>query len=967
MVMKVLEDERMPESMLKSVIVLLYKKDDKRELKNWRPISLLNVDYKVVAKVLANRLRAVVEKLVGEEQVCAVPGRSIAESLVSLRDVIWLCKERKQEVAVLAVDFEKAYDRVSHEFMFKVLRRMGIPEVLIGWIKCLYRGMDVDEEFGFFQEGDFIIGGVFTIRAATTNFMGSKSYVKLFDCVDDDFRALLNVLVFRFAIHKVNQNTEILPNITLGYHITDSCLDAGVAVRNVLQILSGPQKLVPNYSCSGEGKLVGFIGDHYSMTTISMAQLLGIYRYTQISYGATDPSLTDRRLYPHVFRTVQNDHIHYLAVIELLKHFGWTWVGIFTTDDDAGDKEKYILTKYMISHGICVEFTFKLGIETITDDMTFKALEESAAILKNSTSKVIVVCGSYVYINAVFTLFDSLASEKTFIFPPIWVSRSSVHLLPLTTINGSLAVELYPLFLPDKEHFFDGIDKMNSTNNSPGSWYFLTIAKCLSANRGKSKIVCETAPMQVERFPNMDGFVNQGVTPRIYYAVENLAKALHNMQLFPKGKSDDRRHHYYKHQLYSLLKEIKYSFESAEPVPFFNEYGEFVYHYRITNWILGNNYTAVYKEVGNFTPWAPEGQKLHVNPEAITWKRTNKVPVSRCSGPCLPGNRKKFGTSIHKCCYECVPCPEGEISNISDSENCMKCPDDEWPNEKKDQCFPKLVEFLSYTDDPISAVFSAVSILCCLLNGLILGIFIHYQDTPIVKANNRNLSYLLLVAIMLSFLCVFLFLGRPVDVTCMLRVTSFGVIFSVAVSSLLAKSIMVCIAFNATKPGSCWRKWIGAKLPNSIMSVCSLIQVIICVAWLSISPPFQDEDFHTYQGKIIIQCNEGSVIGFYSVLGYMGLLAAVSFIIAFLARTLPDSFNEAKYITFSMLVFCSVWIAMIPAYLSTKGKYMVAVEIFAIWASSAGLLGCIFFPKCYIILFRPDLNTKTGLLRNNMK
>ncbi|XP_040191501.1 vomeronasal type-2 receptor 26-like [Rana temporaria] len=294
----------------------------------------------------------------------------------------------------------------------------------------------------------------------------------------------------------------------------------------------------------------------------------------------------------------------------------------------------------------------------------------------------------------------------------------------------------------------------------------------------------------------------------------------------------------------------------------------------------------------------------------------------------------------------------------------MKCPDEEWPNEKKDQCFPKLVEFLSYTDDPISAVFSAVSILCCFLACLILVIFVHYQDTPIVKANNRNLSYILLVSIMLSFLCVFLFLGRPVDVTCMLRVTSFGVIFSVAVSSLLAKSIMVCVAFKGTKPGSLWRKWMGAKLPNSIMSVCSLIQVIICVAWLSISPPFQDQDFHSYQGKIIIQCNEGSVIGFYSVLGYMGLLAAVSFIIAFLARTLPDSFNEAKYITFSMLVFCSVWIAMIPAYLSSKGKDMVSVEIFAIMASSAGLLGCIFFPKCYIILFRPDLNTKTGLLRN---
>ncbi|XP_040190835.1 NACHT, LRR and PYD domains-containing protein 3-like isoform X3 [Rana temporaria] len=338
-----------------------------------------------------------------------------------------------------------------------------------------------------------------------------------------------------------------------------------------------------------------------------------------------------------------------------------------------------------------------------------------------------------------------------------------------------------------------------------------------------------------------------------------------------------------------------------------------------------------------------------------------QVPRGQCSEECLPGFRKSVREGYHPCCYNCAPCSEGEISNQSDSENCMKCPDEEWPNEKKDRCVPRVVEFLSYTDDPIVGVFSAVSILCCLLTGLILVIFIHYQDTPIVKANNRDLSYLLLVSIMLSFLCVFLFLGHPVDVTCMLRVTSFGVIFSVAVSSLLAKSIMVCIAFKSTKPGSPWRKWMGAKLSNSIICIFSLVQLIICITWLSISPPFQDWDIHSYQGKIIIQCNEGSVIGFYSVLGYMGLLAAVSFIIAFVARTLPDSFNEAKYITFSMLVFCSVWIAMIPAYLSTRGKYMVAVEVFAIMASSSGLLGCIFFPKCYIILFRPDQNTKTAI------
>ncbi|KAM4051891.1 vomeronasal type-2 receptor 26-like [Anomaloglossus baeobatrachus] len=174
---------------------------------------------------------------------------------------------------------------------------------------------------------------------------------------------------------------------------------------------------------------------------------------------------------------------------------------------------------------------------------------------------------------------------------------------------------------------------------------------------------------------------------------------------------------------------------------------------------------------------------------------------------------------------------------------------------------------------------------------------------------------------------------------------------------------MVCIAFKATKPSSSWRKWTGVILPNSIVLVCSSVQILICIFWLAMCPPYQEFHISTSPGMIIIQCNEGSDIWFYSMLGYLGLLAAVSFVLAFMVRTLPDNFNEAKYITFSMLVFISVWIAVIPVYLSTRGKNMVAVEIFAILTSSAGILSCVFFPKLYIILINPEINTRNHVLR----
>nr|XP_028559710.1 vomeronasal type-2 receptor 26-like isoform X2 [Podarcis muralis]XP_028559711.1 vomeronasal type-2 receptor 26-like isoform X2 [Podarcis muralis]XP_028559712.1 vomeronasal type-2 receptor 26-like isoform X2 [Podarcis muralis] len=287
-------------------------------------------------------------------------------------------------------------------------------------------------------------------------------------------------------------------------------------------------------------------------------------------------------------------------------------------------------------------------------------------------------------------------------------------------------------------------------------------------------------------------------------------------------------------------------------------------------------------------------------------------PLSLCNPSCPPGSRKEKKEGEPFCCYDCVPCPQGKISSH------------------------KVV---------------------------VLFIFIKHRDTPIVRANNRDLTYTLLTSLLLCFLCPLIFLIPPERVSCLLRQMAFGLVFTVTVSCVLAKTIMVVLAFVATKPGSRMRKWVGKRLGSAIVISCSLIQVGICSVWLGIFPPFPDSDMDSVMREIILGCNEGSVALFYCVLGYMGFLAIISFVVAFFARKLPESFNEAKFITFSMLLFCSVWISFVPVYLSTKGKYMVAVEIFSILASSAGILGSIFAPKCYTIVLRPDLNSKEQLIK----
>uniref|UniRef100_A0A4W6C1G4 Olfactory receptor C family, u1 n=1 Tax=Lates calcarifer TaxID=8187 RepID=A0A4W6C1G4_LATCA len=277
------------------------------------------------------------------------------------------------------------------------------------------------------------------------------------------------------------------------------------------------------------------------------------------------------------------------------------------------------------------------------------------------------------------------------------------------------------------------------------------------------------------------------------------------------------------------------------------------------------------------------------------------------------------------------------------STECTKCPEFYWSDKDKVNCIAGIEEFLSFYDT-MGIVLVVLTLLGVVLTTIITTVFHRFRSTPIVKANNSEISFLLLLSLKLCFLCSLLFIGQPSVWTCRLRQAAFGISFVLCLSCLLVKTIVVLLAFQANIP----------ELP--VFLCCP--QVCLCAGWLLAAPPFPFKN-PTYQ--IVVECKEPWPPGFYLVLGYIGLLAFLCLLLAFLGRKLPDAFNEAKLITFSMLIFWAVWISFIPAYVSSPGKFTVAVEIFAILASSFGLLLCIFVPKCYIILLRPERNIKKGM------
>ncbi|KAG7268354.1 hypothetical protein CRUP_019564 [Coryphaenoides rupestris] len=354
---------------------------------------------------------------------------------------------------------------------------------------------------------------------------------------------------------------------------------------------------------------------------------------------------------------------------------------------------------------------------------------------------------------------------------------------------------------------------------------------------------------------------------------------------------------------------------------------------------IQNHWTWLSEHLNKVNFITPQGERFFFQGADIP-AVYDLVPESVCSAACPPGTRVASRKGKPVCCFDCVQCAEGEVSNETGSLQCQQCALDFWSNEEHTACIPRIVDFLSF-DETMGITLATASVSGAVVTAAVFVIFLCYRQTPLVRANNSELSFLLLLSLKLCFLCTLVFIGRPSVWSCCLQQAAFGISFVLCISCLLVKTIVVLAAFRSAQPGAgALMKWFGPGQQRGSVCLISSIQ----------------------GSKVNLECAMSSVVGFAVVLGYIGFLACLCLLLAFLARKLPDNFNEAKFITFSMLIFCAVWVAFVPAYVSSPGKYSVAVEIFAILASSYGLLLCIFAPKCFIILLRPERNTKKHLM-----
>ncbi|NP_001273283.1 G-protein coupled receptor family C group 6 member A isoform 2 precursor [Homo sapiens] len=339
--------------------------------------------------------------------------------------------------------------------------------------------------------------------------------------------------------------------------------------------------------------------------------------------------------------------------------------------------------------------------------------------------------------------------------------------------------------------------------------------------------------------------------------------------------------------------------------------------------------------------------------------RNLKQIQSKCSKECSPGQMKKTTRSQHICCYECQNCPENHYTNQTDMPHCLLCNNKtHWAPVRSTMCFEKEVEYLNWNDSLaiLLLILSLLGIIFVLVVGII---FTRNLNTPVVKSSGGlRVCYVILLCHFLNFASTSFFIGEPQDFTCKTRQTMFGVSFTLCISCILTKSLKILLAFSFDPKLQKFLKCLYR--PILIIFTCTGIQVVICTLWLIFAAPTVEVNV-SLPRVIILECEEGSILAFGTMLGYIAILAFICFIFAFKGKY--ENYNEAKFITFGMLIYFIAWITFIPIYATTFGKYVPAVEIIVILISNYGILYCTFIPKCYVIICKQEINTKSAFLK----
>ncbi|XP_060677032.1 G-protein coupled receptor family C group 6 member A [Hemiscyllium ocellatum] len=817
--------------------------------------------------------------------------------------------------------------------------------------------------------GDIIIGGLIPVHEKVVIAKKPESQ----KCTGYDVRGLMKALALIHSIEMVN-NSTLLPGIKLGYEIYDTCTDPTKALKATLRFLSNSNstdncvKVQCNYT-DYRPTVQAVVGAATSEVSIAIARLLNIQLIPQISYSSSAKILSDKARFPAFFRTIPSDEYQTKGMVKLVQMFQWNWIGTIASDEEYSRSGINNFITQAEQAGICIAFQEVIPFYSSVQVTNFRIKEIANIIINQTRVNVIVSFGKSSHVAQLFKELSNQNISKVWIASDSWSTNSNITRLENIQNLGNIVGFT---FKSGDVSMFQNYVK-NLPSNPKSSNTFLTeyynlrklcahvqtynLDSCLSNHThhvmaNSLLTVNNSMEIQYQEDDFLVNYIDPGVTSNIQWSVTALAHALKMLLKCNEGICQ-KSFNFAPWELLEYLKKVNMT-DGGTKIHF-DPSGDLMSGYDIVMWNFTEGKVEINRKVAEYDI---EENKITVRDSKLN---SLKAVVSKCSKQCQPGQIKLSSESQHTCCYDCINCTFNTYSKTKDALQCDFCLPDEWAPSGSAHCYKKRIIFLDWSNG-FSIVLLTLAAFGIVLIIIIISIFFKNVSTPAVKSNGGTISFIMLISLLFSFLSVGFFIGKPNDITCNIRQCLFGISFTLSVSCALAKSLKILLAFDFNPANQHnLRNFYHSGL---ITSFCTGLQVIICTMWLVFNGPKMHKDDTRMQKEILIECNEGSYVAFAVMLGYIAFLALICFSFAFKGRKLPENYNEAKFITFSMLIYFISWITFVPVYVTTHGLYLPAVEVVAILSSTYGILCCQFFPKCYIILFKKECNTTNSFLKN---
>ncbi|XP_014813855.1 PREDICTED: metabotropic glutamate receptor 5 isoform X1 [Calidris pugnax] len=804
--------------------------------------------------------------------------------------------------------------------------------------------------------GDIIIGALFSVHHQPTV---DKVHERKCGEVREQY-GIQRVEAMLHTLDRINLDPTLLPNITLGCEIRDSCWHSAVALEQSIEFIrdslisseeeEGMVKCVDGSSSSFRSKkpIVGVIGPGSSSVAIQVQNLLQLFNIPQIAYSATSMDLSDKTLFKYFMRVVPSDAQQARAMVDIVKRYNWTYVSAVHTEGNYGESGMEAFKDMAAKEGICIAHSYK--IYSNAGEQSFDKLLRKLRSHLPKARVVACFCEGMTVRGLLMAMRRlGLAGEFLLLGSDGWADRYDVTEGYQREAVGGITIKLQS---PDVKWFDDYYLQLRPETNHRNPWF---------QEFWQHRFQC-----RLEGFPQENPKYNKTCTSQmtlrtqhvqdskmgfVINAIYSMAYGLHNMQmsLCPGyvGLCDAMKPIDGRKLLESLMK-TNFTGVSGDMI-LFDENGDSPGRYEIMNFKkMGKDYFD-YINVGSW-----DNGELKMDDDEI-WSEKNNIIRSVCSEPCEKGQIKVIRKGEVSCCWTCTPCKENEY--VFDEYTCKACQLGSWPNEELTGCDLIPVQYLRWGDpEPIAAVvFACLGLLATLF---VTAIFIMYRDTPVVKSSSRELCYIILAGICLGYLCTFCLIAKPQQIYCYLQRIGIGLSPAMSYSALVTKTNRIARILAGSKKKICTKKprFMSACAQLVIAFILICIQLGIIVALFIMEPPDIMHDYPSIR-EVYLICNTTN-LGVVTPLGYNGLLILSCTFYAFKTRNVPANFNEAKYIAFTMYTTCIIWLAFVPIYFGSN--YKIITMCFSVSLSATVALGCMFVPKVYIILAKPERNVRSA-------